>query len=354
MLEGFESMPLWRGGVDGYHTYRIPALVVTCDRTLLAFCEGRRHSGSDHGDIDLLLKRSTDGGHSWSTQRMVYAEAGEITIGNPAPVVDFDTGAVWMPFTRDNRDVLLTHSVDDGVTWSDPVDMTTSVKLPDWSWYATGPGNGIQLHGDAHRGRLVIPCDHRLTQCQDRPEGARSHVIWSDDRGESWQVGQATDRMMNECAVVELGDGRLMLNMRSYRKKGCRAAAFSDDGGATWSACVDRPDLPDPTCQGSLVRHGRPGESEGDPLLFCNLAMGVETGRRHGERVRLTVRLSEDDGRTWPIARVLHEGPSAYSCLASLPNWQIGVLYEAGVQEPYETILFARFSLDWLTGDAED
>ena len=349
MSSDFEQSTLWQSGIDGYHTYRIPALALTRNGALVAFCEGRRHSGADHGDIDLLLKRSTDLGQTWSSQQIVYAEAGDITIGNPVPVIDDDTGFIWLAFCRDNDNVLITHSGDDGIRWSEPTNITSFVKAPDWSWYATGPGNGIQLRHEARRGRLVVPCDHRRSHMRNEFEGMQSHVIFSDDHGETWQAGQATDHMMDECAVVELGDGRLMLNIRSCRKRGCRAVAISEDGGMTWSESLDCPALPDPTCQGSLIRHGEADGPRRGRLLFSNLANENEPDRRYGKRCRLTVRLSDDEGQAWPVAKMLHAGPSAYSCPASLPDNEIGVLFEAGEEEPYETIQFARFPLGWLT-----
>ncbi len=109
---------VFTSGNDGYHSYRIPSIMLTQSETLLAFCEGRRNNRRDHGDIDLLVKRSEDGGKTWSAQQVVYGEPGEITIGNPCPVVDQDTGSIWMSFCRDNNDVLMTHSNDDGLTWS--------------------------------------------------------------------------------------------------------------------------------------------------------------------------------------------------------------------------------------------
>src|SRR5262249_44083222 len=148
-------------GTDGYHTYRIPAIVVTTNETILAFCEGRKNSPNDSGKIDLLLKRSTDGGKSWSAQQIIRSD-GENVCGNPAPVVDETTGAIWLLMTwslgtdgereigngtsKDTRRVFVTHSDDHGVTWAKPREITTSVKKPDWRWYATGPANGIQLN----------------------------------------------------------------------------------------------------------------------------------------------------------------------------------------------------------------
>ncbi|MFH1730966.1 MAG: sialidase family protein, partial [Planctomycetota bacterium] len=151
------TVDLFTSGGGGYHTYRIPAIVLTRDNTLLAFCEGRKNGGGDAGDIDLMLRRSTDNGETWEEMQLVHEEGdgAPITIGNPCPVVDRDTGTVWLPFCRNNDRVFVTRSTDDGKTWAEPLEITRDVKKPEWEWYATGPGHGIQLAG----GRMVIPCD---------------------------------------------------------------------------------------------------------------------------------------------------------------------------------------------------
>ena len=334
---------VFESGTEGYNTFRIPALIATTEGTLLAFCEGRKNDRRDHGDIDLVLKRSDDGGRTWGPLELVHEEGGNasVTIGNPCPVVDAAVGTIWLPFTRDNDRVFIMSSDDDGRTWSKPRDITTDVKEDDWNWYATGPGNGIQIKSGPHKGRLVIPCDHRVRGNDAWGHSGRSHVIYSDDHGRTWQLGAPTDRAMNECAVAELSDGRLMLNMRSYRGKACRAVAFSEDGGESWSPAVDDPELIEPVCQASLIRCD---EGEAPCLLFSNPA---SEKTRH----RLTVRLSRDDGETWPATRVLHAGPAAYSSLCMLPDGTAGILYEAGEKHAYEKIAFASFPLTWLQPD---
>lgn len=344
----FET-PVFISGTEGYHTYRIPALIVSKQGTLLAFCEGRKTSSSDHGDLDLVLRRSTDGGESWLPMQLVYEEGGDakVTIGNPAPVVDQQCGRIWLPFCRDNDGVLVTYSDDDGKTWTKPREITNNVKNPKWGWYATGPGNGIQLQHEMYRGRLITPCDSKLRQTNEPHLGRRSHVIYSDDQGKTWRLGGATpDVQMNECAVVELSDGTLMLNMRSYRGKDCRAVATSRDGGITWSEAVDVPTLIEPVCQASLIGW-RPANRPGLLLLFSNPAS-------NSRRWRMTLRLSRDEGKTWPTSRLLYEGPSGYSCLAILPDGRIGCLYERGERNAYQTITLACFTLDWLTGGTEE
>lgn len=346
-----EQIDVYVSGRDGYHTYRIPAAIATPSGALLAFCEGRKTSSRDHGDIDLLVKRSEDGGRTWSRQQIVYEEGGtaEITIGNPCPVVDRERGTIWLPFCRDNRHVLVTHSRDDGRTWSWPVEITPHVKRPDWGWVATGPGAGIQITGGPHRGRLVIPCDHGTTAA-GRPV-KRSHVFLSDDHGRSWRLGGVVADHTDECQVVETADGRLMINMRNYWERdggrpergGMRAIAFSADGGESWSDVEFDPALVEPVCQASLLRYSLAALHGRNRLLFSNPA-------DRDQRVRLKVRLSYDEGKSWPVARTLHEGPAAYSSLVVLADGTIGCLYERGEKSPYETITFARFNLEWLAG----
>ena len=338
-----QQLVLYQSGQDGYHTYRIPGLVVTTEDTLLAFCEGRKSSPRDYGKIDLLLKRSTDGGTTWSPQQIVYEEGGNapITIGNPCPVVDRDTGTIWLPFCRDNRDVLITHSTDDGKTWARPVDITRDVKDPAWGWYATGPGHGIQLRHRKHRGRLVVPCDCHVKEGPENGEKRRhSFIIYSDDGGQSWQRGQTTDVGMNECEVVERADGTLLLSMRNYLGKNRRAFATSDDGGVTWSKPEHHGQVYCPTCQSSIQRYSL---SPTNVILY--------SGPSGPGRFQLAIRASRDEGKSWPIQRTLHHGPSAYSELAVLSNGNILCLYEGGKKHPREWIRCARFSLDWVTAD---
>ena len=350
-----EQTHIWRSGEDGYHTYRIPALAVAGNGTVLAVCEGRRSSSHDQGEIDLLVKTSPDGGRTWSDQQVIWHDSGN-TCGNPCPVVDGDTGAIWLLSTwnrggdtepeiiarssRDTRRVFLLCSEDNGATWSDPREITAQTKSPDWTWYATGPGAGIQLRHPPHPGRLVIPCDHIEAQSDQY----YSHVIFSDDHGATWQLGgRSPDDRVNECEVVELADGTLMLNMRNYdRARSCRQAAVSADGGLSWSGQRFDETLVEPICQASIRRIPGAGGAPG-PILFSNPA-SAET------RVEMTVRASLDEGASWPHARVLHYGPSGYSCLASLADGTAACLYESGDQVAHQRLTFARFDLHWVAG----
>jgi sialidase-1 len=342
-------------GVDGYHTYRIPALLVTKRGTLLAFCEGRKNSASDTGDIDMQLKRSTDNGATWSAAQSVWDD-GPNVCGNPRPVVDRDTGTIWLLMTwnrgddpeskivaqtsRDTRRVFVTSSTDDGITWAKPREITADTKRPNWTWYATGPGAGIQMEHGPHKGRLVIPCDH----IEAGTGHYYSHIIYSDDHGQTWKLGGRTPQhQVNECEVVELTGGRLLINMRNYDKtQRARQQAVSSDGGVTWTDQRHVPELIEPICQASIRRYSWPGDGRKSVLLFSNPASA--------KRNKMTVRASFDEGQTWPASRLLDPRPSAYSCLATLPDGTIAVLYEAGDKRTYESIVFARFDLDWVSG----
>lgn len=335
-------------GADGYHTYRIPAAIVSTRGTLLAFCEGRKTNRSDTGDIDLVLRRSRDGGKTWGPLQVVWDD-GPNTVGNPCPVIDRQTGTLWLPLTRNlgsdkqsdivagtskgTREAWITKSTDDGATWSPPVQITAQVKEPSWTWFATGPGVGIQLKN----GRMVIPCDFS-------PAGKRvehSFVIFSDDGGVSWQAGEKTEEGCGEAQAVELADGALLMNMRNEGRGAHRRIAISKNGGRTWGQTREETALPEPRCQASILRHTLPASSKKGLILFSNPASN--------KRERLTVRFSEDEGKSWSAGRVVHPGPAAYSCLTVLPDRTVGVLFECGEKSAYERITFAAMPVAWLT-----
>jgi len=339
-------------GQDGYHTFRIPSIIVTPKGTLLAFCEGRKRGTSDTGNIDLLLKRSFDQGRTWQPVQVVWDDSTN-TCGNPCPVVDRTTGTIWLPMTHNlgqdreaqivdgtskgTRSVWMTKSTDDGASWARPVEITKTVKAANWTWYATGPGVGIQLKS----GRLVIPCDNKVAVTTAR----QSHVIYSDDHGANWKLGGGVGPNCNESQVVELADGSLLLNMRSYQANNRRMISTSRDGGLTWSRPVEDGTLIEPVCQASLLRYDWGDSAQAPLLLFSNPAST--------RREKMTVRVSYDQGKTWPVAKQLHGGLSAYSCLTVLPDKSIGCLYERGEKSIYERISFAVFPLAWLTNSPD-
>lgn len=343
------QVDLFTSGHEGYHTFRIPALAVTTQGTLLAFAEGRKYGRGDAGEIDLVLKRSFDNGVTWQPLQLVVTEVG-MTCGNPCPVVDRETGVIWLPFCKNlaagNEDLItqgkaprtvwLTASHDNGTTWTEPVEITASVKAPTWTWYATGPTHGIQLHS----GRLLIPCDHMVGQYFDRKRDPyHAHVIYSDDHGVSWQIGGIVDGGTNECTVVETVEGAVYINCRNYVGAKRRAVAWSHDHGDSFTDLRWEETLVEPICQASLVR------CDWQRVLFANPASTT--------REKLTVRLSDDECQSWPVAKVLHPGPAAYCDLAVAPDMTICCLYERGNAHPYERLTLARFNLAWLSSGKE-
>ncbi len=330
---------VYRHGELGYLCFRIPAVVRALNGDLLAFAEGRREvCFGDRGDIDLLLRRSSDNGRTWSDIQLIHDD-GKNTLGNPVPLVDANTGRIILLFcqnlgeddpqdiqaekSKGGRRIFSTWSDDHGLTWSAPEEITSSVKLPNWTWYATGPGSGIQLRQGPHEGRLVVGCDHM----EQGTKRYFSHVIFSDDGGQTWQIGGSVpEEKVNECEVAELPDGRLVINMRNFdRKVRHRQVAWSDDGGLTWKGQHVDKNLPEPICQGSLHYW------EGQGLLFSNPAHKFT-------RANLTVRSSPDGGVTWPDSLILFPGPSAYSDLIHLDRRRAACLFEAGIAFPYEGI----------------
>ncbi len=335
-------------GRDGYAYYRIPAIIKSADGTLLAFCEGRKNSRSDRGDIDLLVKRSSDGGKTWGKSIVVWDDR-DNTCGNPCPVLDETTGIVWLLASHNigtdtqqaisegrgigTRTVWATFSRDNGATWAPMRQITASVKKPEWRWYATGPGIAIQIKHGPHAGRLAVPI------CHGNPRAAG--IFYSDDHGRTWAAGEDLRGLVGEAQVVEGfgAPGELILNMRSAYKHGCRTQARSRDGGISWSKPPRQAtEQTDPPCQGSILRWEDASMPGGGLLLFSNPA-----GEK--KRVKMTVRASADNGETWPHALVLHENASAYSCLVRVDANTAACLYENGPKgEPYARISFETFS----------
>jgi hypothetical protein len=327
---------VFRSGTEGYHTFRIPTLVKAANGDLLAIAEGRKNAASDAGNIDLVMKRSTDGGRTWSAVQLIQDEdadpLGKITIGNPTPVVDrmdpAHAGRIWLPFTRNNDRVFVTYSDDHGATWAKRVEITAAVKDPTWGWYATGPVHGIQLERGPHVGRLIIPADHRVGS--DR---WGSHVVYSDDHGRTWRLGAAdthasTDPVHpNENTAVELVDGRLYLNARNQKgsSPATRAVAHSRDGGLTYDApFAPEPNLLSPVVQNSALRFAAADRGDAENILL------YVSPKHQAQRRDLTLRMSFDEGKTWTNDVLIHSGPAAYSDLVKLDSRHVGVLYEAG------------------------
>ncbi|MCL5019290.1 MAG: glycoside hydrolase [Patescibacteria group bacterium] len=351
----FEQIDLFEKG-DLYHNYRIPSIIVTPRGTILAFCEGRSKD-SDAGDIDLVLKRSFDNGAAWGPLQVVWDDGGN-TCGNPCPVVDRETGTIWLLLTHNygqdtqqqieagsgigTRTFWVTKSTDEGTTWSKPVNISETTRKSDWTFCGTGPGIGIQLAN----GRLIIPCYHKLSGAPASEPIWPCHVIYSDDHGATWKLGGIVADHGDESTIVELADGTLLLNMRDDTGRHMRAISTSTDGGFTWSKTFSDDELIEPECQGSLIRFTDKIHNDRNRILFSNPASRTK-------REKMTVRLSYDECMTWPVSKQLTSDLSAYSCLAILKNGAIACLYERGKNSYNEYITLARFNLEWLTDGSD-
>jgi sialidase-1 len=334
-------------------SYRIPALVALGSRTLVACCEARMDGRSDWGHIDLVVRRSEDSGETWSDP-VVIAPASDMagcTANNPVWIFDETTGALHLVHCINYARCFHRVSHDGGLTFSEPVEITDAFKGFDgafpWQLIATGPGHGIRMRS----GRLLIP----VWLSTGGASGAEhwpscSSVIYSDDHGESWHAGEVavhnSEDWINpsECAVVELGDGSVLLNVRTESLPRLRLLMVSADGATGWSAPRFHPDLHEPVCMGGMIRH-----PEGCLLFSIPNGRTLNPEVPHSDsfsmREDLTVAASFDDGKTWPVSRCLNHGPSAYSDLAVLSDDSIVCLYESR-----DGLMVAHFNLSWLMG----
>ncbi|MFJ9961545.1 sialidase family protein [Streptomyces avermitilis] len=366
---GCTSSVPYTAGRYGYDTYRIPATLRTRAGTLLAFAEGRRGGAGDTGNIDVVLRRSFDGGCTWGPLTVVAAGRGD-TRGNPAPVVDPRTGRIVLVTSSNSgavteaqimrgevtpeqsRRVFVQTSRDDGRHFSAPRDITAQVKPANWRWYATGPGHAVALPRGPHAGRLVVPANHSAAPPEgstDTGQEARyygAHAIYSDDGGLTWRLGFVDDSYdgddnANENTAAELPDGRLYFSARDQNgtSVGNRLDTYSGDGGQT----LDRPYAVQPTLNDVPVVQGSVLQLTGNgaPLLFSGPS--VPTARRS-----MAIRRSEDGGRTFMTAKTLSALPAAYSDLVQVSATQVGILYETGVAGPYDSIEFRRVPLGEL------
>jgi sialidase-1 len=360
LLEKTEVFP---PGLNQVARYRIPGLVVTPKGTVLAYSEARRNNSSDWGEIEIHLRRSTDGGKTWlPSQHIAHhgsrlegnprkKEGGETeqTVNNPVAIVDHQTGAIEFLYCINYARCYAMRSTDDGLTWTSPIDITASFEPfrqhYDWKVIATGPGHGIQLKS----GRLVVPIWLAYGAVGDHKPSAAA-TIYSDDHGKTWQAGdlclpnEGDFGDPNETMITELADGRVMLVSRSVSKANRKLVTTSPDGATGWTTPVFHDQLWEPICMASIVTH------PSGVLLFSNphtLGLdkdGQEIPAGRGKRENLCIKLSRDHGQTWPINKVLDPGKAAYSDLAILPDGTILCLYEADT-----SIDCARFNLEWLT-----
>lgn len=354
------EVPVYVAGEEGHESYRIPAIISMPDGKLLAFAEGRVHHSGDFGDINLVLKTSTDQGKTWSPLKTIV-DYGELQAGNPAPVLDmmdpnYPQGRVFLFYNTGNnhewdvragkgyREVWYITSTDAGETWSEPVNITTMAHRPnfpsanpeynfkeDWRSYANTPGHAIQITRGKYKGRIYIPSNHSEGDPQDKFKDYRAHGYYSDDHGKTFKLSENVSlEGGNENMAVEVGRNKLMLNLRNQQGHvRARYIALSKDGGETWYNEHFDHNLPDPVCQGTIINLG------GKKLAFVNAA---ETHKRNN----LTLRISNNGGKTWKKSIPIYNNPdikdaTAYSDVVKLDKKTVGVFYE---KDNYSKMVF--------------
>jgi sialidase-1 len=372
-----EKTDLFVAGTGGYARYHIPGVVVTARGTVLAWCEARKNGG-DWDTIDILLRRSTDDGKTWSQPKKIADVPGpnkknpaalrlkevrpdDVTYNNPVLIADRG-GAVHFLFCLEYMRCFYARSDDDGKTWSKPAEITGTFEkfrpAYDWKVLATGPNHGIQLR----TGRLVAAVWLSTGTGGNAHRPSVTATIYSDDAGKTWKAGDIaatdTDEIMNpnEAALVELADGSVMLNVRNESKAHRRLVVVGKDGATGWSKPRFDDALKEPICMAGLVRFSTKPGADRDRLLFSNphnlaRADGKEEPGKNRDRKNLSVKLSYDEGRTWAVSKTVEPGWSAYSDLAVTPRGTILCFY-GRAEKPHfagDRLTMARFNLEWLT-----
>jgi sialidase-1 len=364
---------LFKAGELGYKRYHIPGIVVTAKGTVLAWCEARE-DGSDWDQIDILMRRSTNDGRTWDSASKIAEVPGpkmknpfalalkdtdpqDVTYNNPVMVADKD-GTVHMLFCLEYMRCFYQRSADDGLTWSQPKEITCTFqafkKEYDWKVLATGPNHSIQLRN----GRIVVPVWLSTGTRGNAHRPSVAATVYSDDGGKTWQAGEiavpCTEEFINpsETVAVELDDGSVLLNVRNESKAHRRIVVRSKDGATGWSEPKFQDELVEPICMGGMVRHNHGVQSL---LLFShpdNLgrADGKEAPGRNRDRCNLTVHTSHDEGKTWQQKRVVEPGWSAYSDIAVTQEGTILCFYGRGEKASFsgDRLTVARFELGWL------
>lgn len=379
-----EKTDLFEAGKDGYELYRIPGIVVTRKGTALAYCEARKAAKGDWGPIDIVMRRSTDGGKTWLPRQTIVHVEGELPVNPVAAAQNLDkpgdntannavafadrNGSVHLLYCLEYARCFYIRSDDDGVTWTAPADITATFDRfrPEYDWkvIATGPSHGIQLR----TGRLIVPVWMSLGTGGHAHRPSVTSVIFSDDHGATWQRGDIaipdTPEWVfpNETCIVETLVGTVMINARSESKVHRRLVNLSRDGGKTWAKPRFDEGLLEPICMGSIVRYSMRPAADKNRILFANpetlerLDGKAEEGKSRDRR-NLSVKVTYDEGKTWKYNRTLEAGYGAYSDLAVLPNGDALCLYERGRDSDaeikkstsYAYLTVARFNLEWLT-----
>ena len=371
------SQQIFEAGTDGYYTYRIASLVSTKKGTLLAFCAARKGNGGDWDPINIVIRRSTNSGKTWEKMK-ILVQRDSLPCDNATPIVDYKTGEVHLLYQIDYARCYYIKSADDGKTWTESVEITSAIDAfkPEYPWVvlAPGPGHGIQLAS----GRLVVLfwlSNGGGKEFGPKLRGHRPSIVvsvFSDDHGKTWKAGEIvvhdndTTVIPNETSCVQLADGRVLFNSRNESVNYRRLFTFSRDGATDWSTPVFADSFFEPICFGSMCRFSMQPFQTKNRMLFCNpdsrqdpwVAAKASTPRsaKNRHRTNLTVRMSYDEGVTWPVSKAIDPGISGYSDLAVTPDGMIHCFYEGGSisgtgnsQYKNTHMSVVSFDLQWLT-----
>ncbi len=361
-----KAVPVFVSGNEGHKSYRIPAIIKLPDGSLLAFAEGRVNNAGDFGDINIVLKKSTDKGKSWSALQTVV-DYDKMQAGNPAPVVDlydpaFPGGRIFLFYNTGNnhegevrkgnglREVWYKTSTDGGLTWSEPFNITVQTHRPkqpqlnpsynfseDWRSYANTPGHAMQFGSGKYKGRIFVAANHSAGDPLPKAEDYKAHGFFTDDHGSGFRLSQTVSTPGgNESMATEMSGDKLMMNSRNQQGDiRARIVSISSNGGESWDTTYFDTNLPDPVNQGSILTVGK--KKGKNIIAFCNAA---DTRRRDN----LTLRISYNDGLQYSKSIVVDKSNNdkqrdftAYSDLVKLSRKKIGVLYE---KENYSRIVF--------------
>lgn len=361
---------VFKSGTEGHKSYRIPAIVTLPAGELLAFAEGRVNNSADFGDINIVMKRSSDKGKTWSDLIMLVDQT-SLQAGNPAPVIDiqdpaYPKGVVYLFYNTGNnheneirkgngvREVWFIRSFDLARTWSEPVNITSMVHKPlqpginatynfkeDWRSYANTPGHAMQFQKGKYKGRMLIPANHSAGPPQKQFRDYRAHAYYSDDHGKTFQLSPSIDiEGSNESIATELANDRMLMSIRNQRGDiRNRILAYSSNGAESWDTTYFDQELIDPVCQGSLLTLGY---KKGKAIIASSNAADQR------ERNNLTIKISNDEGKSWLKSIVVDKNETAkndwtaYSDLVLINKKTIGILYE---RNNYAEIVFKLIKL---------
>jgi sialidase-1 len=340
--QDLNPVDIFVSGTEGVTEFRIPSMITTQSGKVLAVCDARvDKSGDVPNNVDQMIRRSSDNGKTWEDIRTIIDFPNMEGAADPQLMQDESTGRIFLFYCyspgrneiregpnryRRHLNLHYVYSDDDGTSWSLPIVVEHGIKKEGWHSLWPGPGRGTTLES----GRLIVPVSVLDTAQM------YSYYLYSDDHGQSWQLSSLVGTNINEPTMVELQNGSLLVNARN--RTGHRALVTSNDAGISWSEPLYHEQLQEPSCQGSMINYVNEGK---DILIFSN-------PDNPGKRRNMSVKVSHDNGNTWKVRKVIHEGPAAYSCLTILPNGNIGLLYENGEKSPYEKISFVELNASQL------